>query len=430
MNPAIFDLNGYPDEKLFDVISEGATEIMNNAVELDKAAGRLHGAGEQRASDILRGLAEEEAAKVLILLDVVRCPTDSGFGRRTLGYFLDHLAKRVYALTSSFPNVLTFAEVCELARFECRPFFLDGPNGVDWIFSNTIKSHREGSMYVDYVRDITGDDANCFWNSPVDMEDGDWPYESSDAVNLGQALVDVGVTTRQGLALVAELWRGFHIDEATDRADLRYLIAQTLERLCDEGCEPHDGRSPNLVLTSWSFPLWPLDIAALRKEGESVTELRQHRQCAIEHIEETQAKREPRPAIVRDKVEHLSKLYASWQREVDTIYAANSEGSRLRTFSSDKAIGLFRLPSYVRLKKTFSDLEESERMSLLALAWFTRDTVADWSRTFEYARERVSDLDDTYQIGLGAWWLAGFRRWEEAPRPFQAGTWYQPWTNR
>ena len=193
----MFDLDGYRDEKLFDVISEGATEIVNNAVELDKAARRLHVAGEQRASDILRGLAEEEAAKVLILLDVVRCPTDSGFRHRTLGYFFDHLAKRVYALTSSFPNVLTFAEVCELARFECRPFFLDGPNGVDWIFSNTIKSHREGSMYVDYVRDITGDDANCFWNSPVDMEAGDWMYESSDAVKLGQALVDVGVTTRQ-----------------------------------------------------------------------------------------------------------------------------------------------------------------------------------------------------------------------------------------
>ena len=47
---------------------------------------------------MLRNLANEEAAKVLILLDVVRCPKSRSTDKsRTLSYFYNHLAKRIYA---------------------------------------------------------------------------------------------------------------------------------------------------------------------------------------------------------------------------------------------------------------------------------------------------------------------------------------------
>ena len=38
---------------------------------------------------------------------------------------------------------------------ESRPYDLDGPNRVDWIFPNSIVAERDQALYVDYVRDIT-----------------------------------------------------------------------------------------------------------------------------------------------------------------------------------------------------------------------------------------------------------------------------------
>ena len=73
----------------------------------------------------------------------------------------------------------------------------------------------------------------------------------------------------------------------------------------------------------------------------------------------------------------------------------------------------------------FQQLTEHERADLLALAWFTRERIADWPAVREYAHTRISTVDDNYQIGLASCWLAGFNRWEEKPRSFQPGQSYQ-----
>ena len=75
MRPAVIDLAKFSDDRLFKEISEGITHIVENAVSLDDTARRLCQAQEYRAAEILRGFAEEEAAKVLILIDAVRCPS-------------------------------------------------------------------------------------------------------------------------------------------------------------------------------------------------------------------------------------------------------------------------------------------------------------------------------------------------------------------
>ena len=72
----------------------------------------------------------------------------------------------------------------------------------------------------------------------------------------------------------------------------------------------------------------------------------------------------------------------------------------------------------------FNELEASERTALLALAWFTRDSVADWPRVYEYARESAGSLGAGYQIGNGVDWLADLERWEEEPKRFSPGRLY------
>ena len=140
--------------------------IVDNAVSLDETAHRLYREKESRASEIMQGFAEEEAAKFLILIDFVRCPRDSDRRAQVLKRFYDHVEKRVYAMTCSYPRIASFRELSELVDSECRSYYLDGPNWVDWISPNSISANREQALYVDYVRDITDAVGEYHWTTP------------------------------------------------------------------------------------------------------------------------------------------------------------------------------------------------------------------------------------------------------------------------
>ena len=163
MTPALLSLAGCPDGHLFEEIAAGVPLIVENAEGLDAAARRLFEAGEHRASDIIRGFAEEEAAKVPVLLDAVRC--ESSRRLDVLKCYHSHLAKRIYALTCTFPNIQTFGELGKLVAGERQPYYLDGPNSVDWIFRNSITAEREMTIYVDYVRDLTAESSGYGWRA-------------------------------------------------------------------------------------------------------------------------------------------------------------------------------------------------------------------------------------------------------------------------
>ena len=120
MTRAIGDLERLSDSPLFKELSEGMPLIVDNAVSLDETAHRLYREKEFRASEIMQGFAEEEAAKFLILIDFVRCPRDSDRRAQVLKRFYDHVEKRVYAMTSSYPRIASFRELSELVDSECR----------------------------------------------------------------------------------------------------------------------------------------------------------------------------------------------------------------------------------------------------------------------------------------------------------------------
>ena len=60
------------DNERFDIIAEGLPILMKSAEDLLLASEAFE--GHQRAASILIGQATEELAKVLILVDLVRCP--------------------------------------------------------------------------------------------------------------------------------------------------------------------------------------------------------------------------------------------------------------------------------------------------------------------------------------------------------------------
>lgn len=423
MRRAIYDLAQLSDSLLFEELSEGMPLIVNNAISLDTTAHRLYREKEFRAAEIMRGFAEEEAAKFLILVDFVCCPRASGLRERTLKRFYDHVQKRVYALTCSYPRIASFSELSELVDKECRFYYLDGPNWVDWIHPNAISAERERSMYVDYIQDITTEPGEYHWMAPFDWPQPSSPNDTPDCVRLSRALLDAGVSSPEGLAVIADHWRKFDPRPDADRGELWNLIDHTLNCLTQHGVGKLDEATIQLIVTHWSFPMWPLTMREPHTKAETLQLLREERDLAIKRINETDEKRDPPPAISRAKVEQLNEAYDTWQRDVDARIACNTENKStgLRIRSSADIEEDYRLPSYARLKDLFSQLTGKERAALLALAWYTRERVADWPRIYESATKREPTCNENYQIGCACDWLAGLNRWEKKPQPFQAG---------
>ena len=331
MRRSIGDLEQFADKRLFEELSEGMPLIIDNAARLDDTAHRLHRDGEFRASEIMRGFTEEEAAKFLILIDYVRCPRNSEHRTQVLKRFYGHVAKRIHAMACSYPRIASFEELSELVESECRPWYLDGPNGVDWIFPNSIAAEREQGLYVDYVRDITDTAGTYRWTTPDAPSPGLSQYAPPDSVTLAQALSLAGAGSAEGLAEIAHIWRQFVPEPDTDRDELQDLIVQTLDRLAHCGYAV-DEPTVRLVVSHWPFPLWPLIVKEPRPPDGDLEGLRELRQRTIDWIEETEAQRDPAPAISRSKVEELNDAYAAWKRDADARpgNAAADEDTGLR----------------------------------------------------------------------------------------------------
>ena len=95
---AIKDLTQLADPLFFAAISEGLGLIAKNVARLWDAASMLGENAMSHAASVLTVIAEEEAAKYLILMDAVRCPRQPADRLvRQLARFNDHLAKGIYA---------------------------------------------------------------------------------------------------------------------------------------------------------------------------------------------------------------------------------------------------------------------------------------------------------------------------------------------
>src|ERR1700733_11896207 len=86
-----------PERERLPFIAEGMPVILDSARGFWKAAQQLK--DHPREGRVLEGFAEEEAAKILILMDAVRCPPKLVAAKldRLIGRFYEHLARLIYA---------------------------------------------------------------------------------------------------------------------------------------------------------------------------------------------------------------------------------------------------------------------------------------------------------------------------------------------
>ncbi len=106
---AITDLVGLSDDELFAELAAGLDRVAEDVLRLQCDAGHI--APISPSARILSTIAEEEAAKFLILIDAARCPrTRQRALAEHLPKFNQHLAKGIYA-QASWWNTATFGEL-------------------------------------------------------------------------------------------------------------------------------------------------------------------------------------------------------------------------------------------------------------------------------------------------------------------------------
>ena len=275
---AIKDLSQLPDPDFFASVAEGMSLVVQNAGRLYASAATLNESKHFHGSSVLKYQAEEEASKFLILLDAVRCPrnpSDRFCGQ--LGRFNNHLAKGLYARAyGARPETLERLQIY-LDTFR-EELYLDGPNGIDWIFRNEICQGREGELYVDYM----STDEGHFWHDPgiaYKVESAEvlqWIIEPK-ALQVARSLFDIGIAQKDALILVADIWRSVSIKPETPSHEIRELNQQTLKKLDSTGIlRKQPAHIYGSIIDDWQFPLYdldlkliPVDINTLRERQDS-----------------------------------------------------------------------------------------------------------------------------------------------------------------
>ena len=144
-------------KKRLALIAEGLPIILSSAEGYWKAARRFN---YTREGKVMQNHAAEEAAKVLILMDAVRCPRKLVASRMgtIVRSFYDHLARIIYAEAVHW-KVMNVAQLREYVDSERASHSVDGDVG-QFIFPNWNLFGREGLLYADIM---CGDNEEPGW---------------------------------------------------------------------------------------------------------------------------------------------------------------------------------------------------------------------------------------------------------------------------
>jgi len=274
---AFQDLVQLSDESLFEEVADGLKLIFENSMRIYSDACQLADKQNSRGHRILCLIAEEEAAKYLILLDAIRCQRKTGqdFSRQ-LKKCNDHLAKGIYT-QYAWASPSTFGDIRKWVDDWRREYYLDGPNDVDWVLQNSIVQQREEAIYVDYANS----EGKHIWLSPSRYDDFDsLPLSGTmpPIIELVRALNDVGFADAKALSKIASIWRSVQIsDELNWYNDLRRLNIQTLEALNNDRLLKEQPQAVyEIIVNKWLFPLYPLELEMLKIDKSELYKIQEY----------------------------------------------------------------------------------------------------------------------------------------------------------
>jgi len=265
---AASSLAAFSDRRLLERLAEGLALLAEHVHKLESSVQVLERDRQIGGAVPLRALAEEEAAKFLILIDVVRCPRKPQQLRvRQLDRFHNHLAKGLYVEVYD-GSPANYEEVRRYVDMLRKSHYLDGPNDVDWVFRNSVIATREERLYVDYVEDDDG----TRWHSPSSWDEIGLRYRSA-VISLVAAMERAGFASVAGLGFVAPLWRDLELTDSLHRQVIRDLNKRTLEAFQEAGItERASADDLHEIVESWSFPLHSMDLSILEVDMDTLRE--------------------------------------------------------------------------------------------------------------------------------------------------------------
>jgi hypothetical protein len=240
-------------------IAEGLPRLLESARSLVDASQVL--TDNPREAAILASHADEECAKLLILIDIVRCPrarVASRIGPMTR-WFYDHLARLIYAKAQSWRPV-TAKQLQDYIDSERGSHYLEGEYG-ESIMPNWTLFERETALYVDIACD---EDKVLQWISPI-QSSPELPAMIPISFEVADALSAFGVLTLSGLEILHEVWATQPIELNTRWEITRdnYLpLAKRLEAaglITDRATDRH----ATALAHTWQMPMYEMDFSPI-----------------------------------------------------------------------------------------------------------------------------------------------------------------------
>ena len=248
------------------IIAEGLPIILESAQSFLEAARKIE--SKPREAEVLIGFANEEAAKALILIDIVRCPGKVIASRinHMTKLFYNHLARLLYVEAADW-RPMHINQLQEYMDSQRKTHFLEGFCG-EYILPNWGIYLRESLLYADMEAYESGD---IGWNRPQG-HNSLLGAQTANVVKVVEALNIIGVFSLDGLKIVADIWGKVDFSGEKNHHDANELLQLMLNRLME--CNLiHDGASQEHVSTLYSFwqiPMYHIDFEPIKVSTEEL----------------------------------------------------------------------------------------------------------------------------------------------------------------
>lgn len=260
-------------EKRLAFLAKGLPVILASAQGFWQASCRLKDM--PREAEVLKGFSEEEAAKILILMDGVRCPRNliSSKMGEIVSWFYSHQARLIYANAVNWRPV-TVADLREYVNSDRKSHFVDGFAG-EYVFPNWSVYQRENRLYADIE---SYEDGNVGWNSPSCYTDN-FPSLVPPVLKVAEAMSVVGIFTPQGLKVTSDIWGQITFKNTETFSSARNLTRILIEQLEKENLISRTATKEhvNTLFNDWQLPMYdfdfcqiPVTLEELKEEQERV----------------------------------------------------------------------------------------------------------------------------------------------------------------
>lgn len=242
-----------------DLLGEGLPIILASAQGFWNAAVEL--SDHPREARVLEGFCEEECAKIMILMDLVRCPrriADKRVGK-LVKVFYDHLGRLIYADAHGW-KPMHMAQLREYVDHARVGHYLEGDMG-EYIMPNWSRYSRESTMYADVE---VHEDGVPRWNEPNRLGAITLAFPPL-VLGLAEAMSAAGLFDRRGLKAVGDIWDQVEFVDEENFEDSQRLTRELFVRLDEEGLvtEAATDRHAGLLMNDWQMPMYNLDFREL-----------------------------------------------------------------------------------------------------------------------------------------------------------------------